>query len=283
MQELLNGNTEWMAQYVIPWGINIGIALAIFVVGRFIARIIVKSVGKVMEKANIEISLREFLSNILNAALLVVIVIAALEQLGVDTTSVIAIFAAAGLAVGLALKDSLSNFAAGVMLIMFKPFKVGDVINAAGSIGKVISIKIFSTVLRTGDNQEITIPNSQIYSGTITNITACDTRRIDLVIGIGYDDDIKKAKTLVENIINNDPAILKDPAPTIMVLELGESSVDLAIRPWVNAADYWTVRSDLLQSIKETFDAEGISIPYPQRDLHIISETNMAPTSQTIN
>lgn len=272
MQELLNGNTDWLSQYVIPWGINIAIALAIFIVGRYIARVIVKSVAKVMERSNVEVSLREFLSNILNAALLVVIVIAALEQLGVDTTSVVAIFAAAGLAVGLALKDSLSNFAAGVMLIMFKPFKVGDVINAAGSIGKVISIKIFSTVLRTGDNQEITIPNSQIYGGTITNITACETRRIDLVIGIGYDDDIKKAKTLLENIINNDPAILKDPAPTIMVLDLGESSIDLAVRPWVNASDYWTVRSDLLQSIKETFDAEGISIPYPQRDLHIIEQ-----------
>lgn len=283
MQDILNGNTDWLSQYVIPWGINIAIALAIFIVGRFVARIIVKSVGKVMERANVEVSLREFLSNILNAALLVVIVIAALEQLGVDTTSVVAIFAAAGLAVGLALKDSLANFAAGVMLILFKPFKVDDVINAAGSIGKVISIKIFSTVLRTGDNQEITIPNSQIYSGTITNITACDTRRIDLVIGIGYDDDIKKARNLIEDIINNDPAILKDPAPTIMVLELGESSIDLAVRPWVKTGDYWSVRSDLLQSIKETFDAEGISIPYPQRDLHIISEASTAPVSQTIN
>lgn len=283
MQDILNGNTDWLSQYVIPWSINIAIALAIFVVGRFVARIIVKSVGKVMERANVEVSLREFLGNILNAALLVVIVIAALEQLGVDTTSVVAIFAAAGLAVGLALKDSLANFAAGVMLILFKPFKVDDVINAAGSIGKVISIKIFSTVLRTGDNQEITIPNSQIYSGTITNITACDTRRIDLVIGIGYDDDIKKARNLIEDIINNDPAILKDPAPTIMVLELGESSIDLAVRPWVKTGDYWSVRSDLLQSIKETFDAEGISIPYPQRDLHIISEASTSPVSQTIN
>lgn len=283
MQELLNGNTDWMSQYVIPWGINIAIAVAIFIVGRFIARIIVKSVAKVMERANVEVSLREFLSNILNVALLVVIVIAALEQLGVDTTSVVAVFAAAGLAVGLALKDSLSNFAAGVMLIMFKPFKVGDVINAAGSIGKVISIKIFSTVLRTGDNQEITIPNAQIYSGTITNITACDTRRIDLVIGIGYDDDIKKARNLIEDIINKDPAILKDPAPTIMVLDLGESSIDLAVRPWVNSGDYWSVRSDLLQSIKETFDAEGISIPYPQRDLHIIHDSSPEATGQMVN
>ena len=283
MQDFLNTNADWITKYVVPWSINIATAIAIYIVGRYISKLIVRSVGKLLERANVELSLRDFAANILNAALLVVIIIAALEQLGVDTTSVVAIFAAAGLAVGLALKDSLSNFAAGVMLILFKPFKVGDVVTAAGTTGKVISIKIFSTVMRTGDNQEITIPNAQVYGGTITNITACDTRRIDLVIGIGYDDDIKKAKTLVEDIINNDPAILKDPAPTIMVLELGESSVDLAVRPWVNTADYWTVRSDLLQSIKETFDAEGISIPYPQRDLHLISETSPAPVSQTIN
>lgn len=283
MQDFLNSNTDWLGEYVIPWSINIAAAVAIYIVGRYISKIIVKSIVKIMERANVELSLREFVGNILNVALLVVIIIAALEQLGVNTTSVVAIFAAAGLAVGLALKDSLSNFAAGVMLILFKPFKVGDVVNTAGITGKVISIKIFNTVLRTGDNQEITIPNAHVYGGTITNITACDTRRIDLVIGIGYDDDIKKAKTLVEEIINKDPAILKDPAPTIMVLELGESSVDLAIRPWVNTADYWTVRADLLQSIKETFDAEGISIPYPQREMHIVHESTPAAASPTIN
>lgn len=283
MQDFLNSNTDWLGEYVVPWSVNIAAAIAIYIVGRYISKIIVKSVTKIMERANVELSLREFVGNILNVAFLVVIIIAALEQLGVNTTSVVAIFAAAGLAVGLALKDSLSNFAAGVMLILFKPFKVGDVVTTAGITGKVVSIKIFSTVLRTGDNQEITIPNAHVYGGTITNITACDTRRIDLVIGIGYGDDIKKAKTLVEDIINNDPAILKDPAPTIMVLELGESSIDLAVRPWVKTADYWAVRSDLLQSIKENFDAEGISIPFPQRDLHIIQESDMATASSTIN
>jgi len=272
MQEFLNANTEWVSEYVIPWGINIVTAVAIYIVGRFIAKLIVKSLLKVLERANVDLSLRGFIGNIANVVMLVVIVIAALEQLGIDTTSVLAVFAAAGLAVGLALKDSLSNFAAGVMLIIFKPFKVGDVINTAGSIGKVQSIQIFNTVLRTGDNQEIVIPNSQVFGGSITNITACETRRIDLVVGIGYDDDIKKAKSLIETIIADNPAILKDPEPTIMVLELGESSVDLAIRPWVNTPDYWTVRSDLLQTIKETFDENGISIPYPQRDFHIIQQ-----------
>jgi len=271
MQDL-NINPEWISDYAIPWGINIATAIAIYIVGRLVSKLIVKSLLKVMERANIDASLRGFIGNMVSAVLLVVIVIAALEQLGVDTTSVLAVFAAAGLAVGLALKDSLSNFAAGVMLILFKPFKVGDVIDTGGKIGKVEAIQIFNTVLRTGDNQEVIIPNSQVFGGSITNITACDTRRIDLVIGIGYDDDIKKARTLLENIISNDPAILKDPAPTIMVLELGESSIDLAVRPWVKTSDYWSVRSDLLQSIKETFDENGISIPFPQRDLHIIGQ-----------
>jgi len=271
MQEL-NINPEWISDYIIPWGINIATAIAIYIVGRFISRIIVRSLLKVMERAKVDMSLRGFVGNMVSAVLLVVIVIAALEQLGVDTTSVLAVFAAAGLAVGLALKDSLSNFAAGVMLILFKPFKVDDVIDTGGKIGKVQAIQIFNTVLRTGDNQEVIIPNSQVFGGSITNITACETRRIDLVVGIGYGDDIKKARTLLEKIISSDPAILKDPAPTIMVLELGESSIDIAVRPWVNTSDYWTVRSDLLQSIKETFDENGISIPYPQRDLHIITE-----------
>lgn len=272
MQEFLNPNAEWISDYAIPWGINIATAIAVYIVGRFISKLIVNSLLKVLERANVDLSLRDFIGNIVNVVLLVVIVIAALEQLGVDTTSVLAVFAAAGLAVGLALKDSLSNFAAGIMLIIFKPFKVGDVINTAGSIGKVQSIQIFNTILRTGDNQEIIIPNSQVFGGSITNITACDTRRIDLVVGIGYDDDIKKAKSLVETIISSNQAILKDPEPTIMVLELGESSVDLAIRPWVNTADYWTVRADLLQTIKEIFDENGISIPYPQRDFHLIQQ-----------
>lgn len=276
MQEIINNHAQWIFENFVPWGINIAAALAIFIIGRIIARVIVKGITKVMKRAEVEPSLRDFLGNILSAIFLVVIVIAALERLGVDTTSVVAVFAAAGLAVGLALKDSLSNFAAGVMLIMFKPFKVGDVVTAAGSTGKVISVRIFSTIMHTGDNQEITIPNSQVYGGTITNITACDTRRIDLVIGIGYGDDIRKAKQLLEQIVAQQTKILTDPATTILVLELGESSVDLALRPWVKAEDYWTVRSDLLQTIKETFDNEGISIPFPQRDLHIIQEQAVA-------
>ena len=256
--------------YAIPWGIKIIAAIAIFVIGRLIAKLIVKAVKKVMAKANIEDTLRGFLGTILHSILTIVIVIAALEQLGVNTTSVLAVFAAAGLAVGLAFKDSLSNFAAGIMLILFKPFTKGDFVEAAGISGIIENIRIFNTVMRTGDNREITVPNSHIYSGIITNYSVRDSRRIDLVIGIGYDDNIGKAKMLIEDIISKDERVLKDPEPTIMVLELGESSVDIAVRPWVKTGDYWGVRADLLQTIKETFDTEGISIPYPQRDLHMI-------------
>jgi small conductance mechanosensitive channel len=260
---------ELISTYVIPWGVNIVLALAIFIIGRWVANMIVHGVKRLMQKANMEDVLIGFLGSILNVVLLVVVVIAALEQLGVNTTSVLAVFAAAGLAVGLALKDSLSNFSAGVMLIIFKPFKVGDFVEAAGISGVVEIIRIFNTQLRTGDNREIIVPNAQIYGGIITNFSAREQRRIDLVIGIGYEDDIQAAKQTLEGILQAEARILKDPEPVILVAELGESSVDLAVRPWVNSADYWNVRSDLLESIKREFDAKGISIPYPQRDVHM--------------
>jgi len=269
MDKLFNSDVDIINQYLMPWLINIVIALVVYVVGRWLVKLVVKATERLMVRSDVDESLRNFAGNIINVTLTLVVLIAALEQLGVDTTSVLAVFAAAGLAIGLALKDSLSNFSAGVMLIMFKPFKVGDMVTAAGVTGVVESIRIFNTMMRTGDNQEITVPNSHIYGGTITNITSRDTRRIDLVIGIGYEDNIRQAKRLLEDIIANHNTILKDPAVTIMVLELGESSVDLAVRPWVKAADYWSVRSDLLQTIKEVFDEQGISIPYPQRDVHV--------------
>jgi len=273
MENLLSENIDLISQYVVPWTIKIVAAVLIYIIGRWVAKLIVKSVVKLMEKSNVDESLRKFVGNIIGAVLTIFIIIAAIEQLGVDTTSIMAIFAAAGLAVGLALKDSLSNFSAGVMLIMFKPFKLGDLITAGGSTGVVEVIQIFNTIMRTGDNQEIIIPNSHIYGAPIINLSKRDTRRVDLVIGIGYDDNIGKAKQLIEDIISNNSLILTDPAPTIMVLELGESCIDIAVRPWVNTGDYWVVRAELLQTIKETFDEQGISIPYPQRDVHMITNT----------
>jgi small conductance mechanosensitive channel len=258
--------------YLIPWGTKIVMALLVFVIGRWLVKLLTKALRKVMEKGKVDRMLVNFLSNIAYAALLAVVVLAALEQLGVNTTSAMAILGAAGLAVGLALKDSLSSFAAGVMLIIFRPFKLGDFVEAGGVSGVVEEIRIFHTVLKTGDNREITMPNAQIYSGTIINYSARDTRRIDLVIGIGYGDDIKKARDVINEVLAADDTILKDPSPTVMLLELGASSVDFAVRPWVRTADYWTTRASVLEEIKNRFDSEGISIPYPQQDIHLFKE-----------
>jgi len=273
MENLFSENSALISQYIVPWGIKIVAAILIYIIGRWVAKLIVKSVVKLMQKSNVDESLRKFVGNIIGAVLTIFIIIAAIEQLGVDTTSIMAIFAAAGLAVGLALKDSLSNFSAGVMLIIFKPFKLGDLVTAGGSTGVVEVIQIFNTVMRTGDNQEIIVPNSHIYGSSIINMSKRDTRRVDLVIGIGYDDNIGEAKQLIEGIIAKNSLILTDPAPTIMVLELGDSCINIAVRPWVKTGDYWVVCADLLQTIKETFDEQGISIPYPQRDVHMITKT----------
>ena len=205
----------------------------------------------------------------LYAALLAFVIIAALGQLGIQTTSFIAILGAAGLAVGLALQGSLANFAAGVLMIIFRPFKQGDFIEGAGVSGVIEEVHIFNTVMRTGDNKTIIIPNGSLMNGNIINYSTKPTRRLDLVIGIGYDDDIKKAKQVLEDLMASEERILKDPAPTIGLLELADSSVNFAVRPWVNSADYWGVHFNLLERIKLRFDDEGISIPYPQRDIHL--------------
>ncbi|MCK4586984.1 MAG: mechanosensitive ion channel [Gammaproteobacteria bacterium] len=269
MESLLNSETDYLNLYIIPWGLNLIMALVIFIVGRWLAKSIKNVSKRLMSKAEMDEILTNFVGNMLYFALLIVVVIAALDRLGINTTSVMAIFAAAGLAVGLALKDSLSNFAAGVMLVFFKPFKAGDFIEAAGITGVVEQLRIFSTVMRTGDNREITIPNSHIYGGTIVNFSARDTRRIDLIFGIGYEDNIKQAKALIDEAMNEDERILKDPEPVILLMELADSSVNFAVRPWVNSPDYWVVRGDLMERVKEKFDANGISIPYPQQDLHL--------------
>lgn len=267
IQELFQ--PDFVNLYIIPWGLRILGALAILLIGRWIARWLVGLSRRLMDRSGMDATLSTFLCNMLNALLLAVVVIAALDQLGVQTTSLLAVLGAAGLAVGLALKDSLSNFASGVLLILFQPFRVGDFIEAAGVSGTVEAVGIFNTTLRTGDNRTIIVPNSQIYSGTIVNNSARPTRRIDLVIGIGYEDDIRKAKRLLEELLQKDERILDDPAPSVALAELADSSVNFNVRPWVKTEDYWNVRADLLQAIKETFDAEGISIPYPQQDIHL--------------
>ena len=256
-------------EMLLPLLQNIGIAIAIFIIGRWLVKKLVTVIDKMMSLKKMDEALRGFIVAIIGTVLKFIILLIAVEQLGIDTTSLLAILGAAGLAVGLALKDSLSNFAAGVMLIMFKPFQIGHFVEAAGVAGVVEKITVFNTIMRTGDNKEIIIPNAQIYGGTIVNVSAKPTRRVDLVIGIGYDDDMKKARDLMRAVIDADERILKDPEVVIAVHELGDSSVNFVVRPWVNAADYWAVRWYLLEEIKNTFDANGVSIPYPQQDVYM--------------
>jgi small conductance mechanosensitive channel len=259
----------FIEQFLIPWTIRLLVAAAIWFVGKWIAGKITAAMKKLMAKGGMDDMLVQFLGNILYTLLLIAVIIAALDHLGLQTTSLLAIFGAAGLAVGLALKDSLSNFSSGVMLILFRPFKVGDFIETAGVAGTVEEVRIFSTLIKTPDNRQIIIPNGQIYGGTIINVSAKPTRRIDLVFGIGYDDDLRKAKELIAGIMAQDERILKDPAPVIALGELGDSSVNINVRPWVNSGDYWPVRADLLENVKLAFDSNGISIPFPQRDVHL--------------
>ncbi len=252
---------------------NIAIAIVIFFVGKWLVSKITNVVIKLMNKQNnMDKTLSMFLEDILYYTLMAVVALTALDQVGVETTSFLAILAAAGLAIGLALKDSLSNFASGVMIIIFRPYKIGDLVSAGGITGKVIEIHLFNTEFTTADNQKILVPNGSITAGSITNINAHDTRRIDLIIGIGYDDDIKQAKNLLHEIVNAHDKILKDPSVTISVAELADSSVNFVVRPWVNTPDFWDVKFDLLENIKNRFDEEGISIPYPQSDVHLYKE-----------
>jgi small conductance mechanosensitive channel len=255
--------------YIVPWSINIALAIVVFVVGRLVAKGLVKVLERVLQNAKVDSMLIEFIGSIAKAALLLFVIIASLDMLGVDTTSLIAMLGAAGLAVGLALQGSLQNFASGVLLIIFRPFTIGDVVEAGGIIGKVEKITIFNTVMLTPDNREIIVPNGAIYGGTITNLSARDTRRIDMVFGIGYGDDIKKAKELLMQAMESDSRILKDPAPVVALAELADSSVNFVVRPWVKGADYWDVKFDLTEHIKLAFDEKGISIPFPQMDVHM--------------
>jgi small conductance mechanosensitive channel len=273
MQEELNALSnvdiqQLLETYVLPWGINIAMAMAIFIIGRFIAGILVNVAKKLMTKAKVDNILVNFIASIISSLLLLFIVIAALDRLGVNTTSMIALIGAAGLAIGLALQGTLQNLASGVMLIIFRPFRDGDFIEAAGVAGVVEEIGIFSITMRTGDNREIIVPNGEVYGGTITNNSKRETRRVDMVFGIGYDDDLLQAKEIIKKILAEDDRILADPAPTVAVGELGDSSVNFNVRPWCKTSDYWGVYGDIHEKIKLTFDAEGISIPYPQMDVH---------------
>ena len=253
----------------IGYSISFVFALLIFFIGKWISKSVVKILGKALRKVGgVDETLVKFLENIAYYSLITAVILAALNKLGITTTSFLAILGAAGLAVGLALKDSLGNFASGVMIIIFKPFRVGDFVTAGGVTGSVSEVGIFNSVFVTGDNQRIVVPNSSITSGSITNVNAFDTRRVDLVVGISYDDDIKKAKDLLTNLLTSHEKILVDKGITVAVSELADSSVNFVVRAWVNTPDYWEVRFFLIENIKLVFDKEGITIPYPQQDVH---------------
>ncbi|MFW0778161.1 MAG: mechanosensitive ion channel family protein [Rickettsiales bacterium] len=255
--------------YAIEYGQAIIFALAIFIFGKWAAKGLTGLIRKAMRRSQLDETLVTFLGNIVYGLLFAFVVIAALSQLGVETTSLAAIFAAAGLAIGLALQGSLSNFAAGVLIIAFRPFSKGDYIEAAGTAGVVQEVGIFSTTLKSPDNKMIVVPNGAVTSDNIVNFSAHATRRIDFTFGIGYDDDIKKAKDILRNILDDDPRVLKDPAPVIGVSELADSSVNFVVRPWVKTEDYWSAYFDISEEVKLRFDKEGISIPFPQQDVHM--------------
>ncbi|ADG92313.1 MscS Mechanosensitive ion channel [Arcobacter nitrofigilis DSM 7299] len=271
----MGSSIETVSDMIGLYSLNIAMAILIFVVGKWLARKLTDVVAKILRKnPKLDVTLVNFFDDIIYYVLLVVVVLTALQQIGVESTSFLAIIGAAGLAVGLALKDSLSNFASGVMIIFFKPFRIGDYVTAGGVSGTITEVHLFNTEFTTPDNQRVLVPNGAITAGSITNVNAHPKRRVDLVIGVGYGDNLKIVKDIITKIIESNDKVLKDEAITVAVSELGDSSVNFVVRAWVNTPDFWAVKWALIEEIKNTFDKEGISIPFPQRDVHIINEKN---------
>ena len=253
----------------VEFGINLVTALAIFYIGKLAVSILMRGLRKIMHARTVDKTLETFVCNLVRMTLLTFVFIAAIGALGIQTTSFIAILGASGLAVGLALQGSLANFASGVLIVLFRPYKVGDFVEAAGVAGSVLEVQILTTVFKTGDNKSVIVPNGQVMGSVITNYSANDTRRVDMVIGVSYDDDLDKVRATLEDLIAADDRILDDPAHTIAVSELADSSVNFIVRPWVKTADYWGVMFGLTEAIKKRFDKEGISFPFPQQDVHV--------------
>jgi len=258
----------------VVYGVQILGAILIFLVGRWVARVLKGVVRRLMEKAKSDPALVTFVESLTYVALMAFVIIAALSRLGVQTTSFIAVLGAAGLAVGLALQGSLANFAAGVLLLIFRPFKSGDLIEAAGVLGTVTTIGIFTTTVLTPDNKRVIIPNAKLTGDNITNYTAESKRRVDLVIGVSYDADLKKAKEVLSDVLASDERILADPPPTVGVVELADSSVNFVVRPWTHPDNYWDLYFDTMQRIKEQLDAAGVGIPFPQTDVHLYQNSS---------
>ena len=265
----VNQLLEMGKELVIQYGIKVLVAIVIFIIGKMIANWLKKLVIRVMSKADVDQIIIGFTSSIAYIGMMAFVVVAALGQLGIQTTSFIAILGAAGLAIGLALQGSLANFAAGFLLIIFRPFKVGDVIEAAGVTGKVNAIHVFTTTLTTPDNKTIIVPNAKLGSDNIINYSTQATRRVDLTVGVSYDADLKEVRAILEDIVSKDARILADPEHQIAVAELADNSVNFVVRVWVESADYWGVFFDTTEAVKLRLDQAGIGIPYPQRDVHL--------------
>ncbi len=263
---------EMITDLVMQWGLKVVGAIVVLIVGRMVAGALRRAVRKALTKREVDSTLVPFLSSLTFYAAMAFVVIAVLSLFGIQTTSLVAILGAAGLAVGLALQGTLSHFAAGVMLLIFRPFRVGDLVEVGGTTGKVEEIGIFTTTLKSTDNIKITVPNSQIYGDTIRNYNGYDTRRVDMVMGISYDDDIGRAIETMDRVIREDARVLADPAPQIAVSELADSSVNLVVRPWCEGSNYFAVKFDLTRRFKEELEEAGCSIPYPQRDVHIFKQ-----------
>jgi len=270
------GIMQGIADLLAAYGLKVAGAIAVLVIGWIVAGSVRSAARKGLARANLDATLIPFVSNLIYYLLLIFVIIAVLGLFGIPTTSFIAVLGAAGLAVGLALQGTLSNFAAGVMLLIFRPFKVGDYIEAGGSSGSVQEISVFSTTLHSPDNVRIVVPNSSVFGQTIKNYSANDTRRVDLVMGISYDDDISRAIETMKAVLAEDPRVLPEPEPVIAVSELADSSVNLVVRPWCNKGDYWPLRFDLTRTMKERLEAAGCSIPYPQNDVHLFSADKAA-------
>lgn len=270
--EILTEAQTWLTNnqgLIIEYAVNIAAALLTLLIGYIAANILSGGVTKVMHTRKLDTTVTHFVGSIIKYTILVFVVIAALGRVGVQTASFVAIIGAAGLAIGLALQGSLSNFAAGFLLIIFRPIKAGEFIEVAGTAGVVQSVQLFTTTLTSGDNKMVVVPNSAILNGTIVNYSRMDTRRVDMTFGIGYGSDLRKAKQILERLVNEEPRILKDPAVTIAVAALADSSVNIVVRPWVKTADYWGVWFDFHEQVKLAFDAEGVEIPFPQMVMHM--------------
>ncbi|CAM3894728.1 MULTISPECIES: mechanosensitive ion channel family protein [Avibacterium] len=261
--------------YVIPYGTKILLAIAIYIIGKSIARLLSRLLGKAVLHSTKDEMLHSFVSSISYFLFLLMVIIAALSQLGINTTSLVALIGAAGLAIGLALQNSLQNFAAGVMILIFKPFRKGDLIETGGVLGAVEQIGLLVLELRTADNKTVLIPNGKVFGDSITNYSSNATRRIDFIFDIAYKSNIEQAKAIVANILAQDPRVLKDPEPTIAVGALAANSVQLVVRPWVNTADYWAVHFDVTEKVKLAFDQAGIEIPFPQMNIHLPENTEL--------